>query len=71
MQVVQHAKKKGCVHNHEFDLQDAIGGVIITSKFVCQSSSSSSSIFHGVGPLVDPFRSHASRSIRGIRGSDA
>ena len=27
------------------------------------SSSSSSSIFHGVGPLVDPFRSHASRSL--------
>ena len=24
---------------------------------------SSSSIFHGVGPLVDPFRSHASRSL--------
>ena len=28
-----------------------------------QSSSSSSSIFHVVGPLVDPFRSHASRSL--------
>ena len=27
------------------------------------SSSSSSLIFHGVGPLVDPFRSHASRSL--------
>jgi len=26
-------------------------------------SSSSSSIFHAVGPLVDPFRSHASRSL--------
>ena len=25
--------------------------------------SSSSSIFHGVGPFVDPFRSHASRSL--------
>jgi hypothetical protein len=23
----------------------------------------SSSIFHGVGPLVDPFRSHVSRSL--------
>jgi len=28
-----------------------------------KSSSSSSSIFHGIGPLVDPFRSHASRSL--------
>ena len=27
------------------------------------SSSSSSSIFHGIGPLVDPFRSNASRSL--------
>jgi hypothetical protein len=27
------------------------------------SSSSSSSIYHGVGPLVGPFRSHASRSL--------
>ena len=27
------------------------------------SSSSSSYIFHGVGPLVDPFRSHESRSL--------
>jgi hypothetical protein len=27
------------------------------------SSSSSSYICHGVGPLVDPFRSHASRSL--------
>ena len=27
------------------------------------SSSSSSYICHGVGPLVDPFRSHVSRSI--------
>ena len=27
------------------------------------SSSSSSSIFHGIWPLVDPFRSHASRSL--------
>ena len=27
------------------------------------SSSSSSYIFHGVGPLVDPFRSHVSRSL--------
>jgi hypothetical protein len=27
------------------------------------SSSSSSSICHGVGPLVDPFRSHVSRSL--------
>jgi len=25
--------------------------------------SSSSSIFHGIGPLVDPFRSHTSRSL--------
>jgi hypothetical protein len=30
---------------------------------VSSSSSSSSSIFHGVGPLVDPFRSHVSRSL--------
>ena len=29
----------------------------------CLSSSSSSYIFHGVGPLVDPFRSHVSRSL--------
>ena len=27
------------------------------------SSSSSSYIYHGVGPLVDPFRSHVSRSL--------
>ena len=31
--------------------------------FLSSSSSSSSSICHGVGPLVDPFRSHVSRSL--------
>ena len=32
-------------------------------KQVLDESSSSSYIFHGVGPLVDPFRSHVSRSL--------
>jgi hypothetical protein len=31
--------------------------------YTCPKSSSSSSICHGVGPLVDPFRSHVSRSL--------
>ena len=31
--------------------------------YICIYLSSSSSVFHGVGPLVDPFWSHASRSL--------
>ena len=34
-----------------------------TLSYTSPSSSSSSYIFHGVGPLVDPFRSHVSRSL--------
>jgi hypothetical protein len=34
-----------------------------TNRYALLSSSSSSSICHGVGPLVDPFRSHVSRSL--------
>ena len=36
---------------------------IVFSFFLKYLTSSSSSIFHGVRPLVDPFRSHASRSL--------
>ena len=37
--------------------------VISFKTVACHTYSSSSSIFHGIGPLVDPFRSHASRSL--------
>jgi len=36
---------------------------ILKKKKILLSSSSSSYICHGVGPLVDPFRSHVSRSL--------
>jgi hypothetical protein len=37
--------------------------VIKKSLYTLLSSSSSSSVFHAVGPPVDPFRSHVSRSL--------
>jgi len=38
--------------------------VFVNNQLDAQLSSLSSSyIFHGIGPLVDPFRSHESRSL--------
>jgi hypothetical protein len=40
-----------------------LSGIKFIIMISSSSSSSSSYICHGVGPLVDPFRSHASRSL--------
>jgi hypothetical protein len=50
------------VENINFEIPK-LRGEVRKSGSLFSSSSSSSSIFHGVGPLVDPFRSHVSRSL--------